>query len=144
MTAVNRTWIILCCLAAPEAIPLALMTARNGIGFMHYLGFGHRFYGAPLGWALALAFAALYVGMATSRFTLIRKNFFHLNVMKVLVLLVFAPITGSFEELYFRKVLMNTVAAHGRQSCSRLWRQLSCSVSDTASGASSERACGSR
>jgi hypothetical protein len=113
MTPVKRAWIILICLTLPEAVPLVIYTAQNGTRFLRFLGFAPGHFGAAPGWVLALAFAAVYAGFAILRSPFIKSHLLRLDAMKLFVLFVFAPVTGVFEELYFRKLLMNSVAAHG-------------------------------
>ena len=113
MSPTRRTWIILAALTAAEATPLLVFTALDGTRFLRSLGLFGGNAGSPLGWLLALTFGALYAGASASRSPFILSHLLTANAMKLFVLLLMAPVTGAFEELYFRKVLMNSLAAHG-------------------------------
>jgi hypothetical protein len=109
----NKTWIILAAITSAELTPLVWLAKPNVSHFLHALGFGGSHPGTPLGWALALLFAAVFAGATASRSPFIREHLLQLTLMKLFVLLVMAPVTGAFEEFYFRRVLMDTLAHHG-------------------------------
>ncbi len=113
MTPAKKTWIILVGIAASEAVPVVLYTLRGGPRFARYLGFAGPSQGTLLGWILALACAAAYTWNATRRSPVIRENFLRINAQKIFAVLIFAPVTGIFEEMYFRKALMEGVLTHG-------------------------------
>jgi uncharacterized protein len=69
----------------------------------------------PSGWlacALAVAVSAFYVGYAIRAFPVIGERFLDLGPLKFLAV-PFAAITGSMEELWFRKAAMDSVQMHG-------------------------------
>ena len=113
MTATRKTWIILSGITAAEAVPLVIYTLQSGSRFVRYLGFTGAARGTLLGWNLALLCPPPTPGVRVSRSSAIRSNFFRVNALKIFALLVFAPVTGIFEEMYFRKALMDGVLAQG-------------------------------
>lgn len=110
MTATKRAWIILIVILALELVPFTLTLASSRGGVVA------RLYGVEPAhwpaWIAAVVIAAGYVGYAARAFPVIRENFFRLNLMKC-VAIVFAIVTGTVEELYFRKFLMDWVAHQG-------------------------------
>ncbi len=113
MTPIKRAWIILIVLSVAEATPLAVFAALDGLRFVRSLGFGGAHPGTAIGWTLGILFGVLFAGFSASRSPFIAGHLLKLDAMKLFVLFVMAPVTGTFEELYFRKVLMNALAAHG-------------------------------
>ncbi|MDP9038593.1 MAG: CPBP family intramembrane metalloprotease [Acidobacteriota bacterium] len=113
MTDLRKTWLILVGITAAEAVPLIVYTVRGGARFARYLGFGGANRGTTLGWLLALLCAAVFTANTVRRSPLIRDNFFRVDATKLFAVLLFAPVTGVFEEMYFRKALMDGVQARG-------------------------------
>ena len=78
--------------------------------------------GAPpislFAWGAALAIALAYAGASMTSLPAIRANVFTLNRLKLLGV-VFALITGTFEEWFFRKWLMDLGAGQG---LSAIWQ----------------------
>jgi|SRR5665213_1326370 len=69
----------------------------------------------PAGWlasALAVVVSAFFVGHAIRTFPAIGERFLDLRPLKFLAI-PFAAITGSMEELWFRKAAMDSVQRHG-------------------------------
>ncbi len=63
-------------------------------------------------WIAALAIAAAYVLYAIRSFPLVGARFLELHPIKLLTI-PFALVTGTMEELWFRRMLMDWVARHG-------------------------------
>src|SRR5947209_7939327 len=110
MTVRSRAWIILLAFLALEFIPFSLTFALSPPGALPklYLSASNGW----LPWVGALVITIVYVAYAARAFPLIRENFLRLNSMK-LVAMLFAVVTGTVEELYFRKFLMDWAAHHG-------------------------------
>lgn len=110
MTATKRAWIILVVILALELVPFTLTLAWSpGRVTARLYSFDPAHWPA---WTAAFAIAAAYVGYAARAFPMIRENFFRLNSMKW-VAIAFAIVTGTVEELYFRKFLMDWAAHQG-------------------------------
>lgn len=107
MSASKRAWIILGAILALELVPFTLIFALSPPGAVWRLyAFDPEHWPA---WAGALVVCLGYVAYATRAFPTIRANFFTLNLMK-LVAVLFAIVTGTVEEVYFRKLLMDWAA----------------------------------
>jgi hypothetical protein len=110
MTAAKRAWIILAVILVLELIPFTFTLALSPSGVARKLyAFDASAWPA---WAGALALTVIYVDYAARAFPLIRENFLRLNSMKFAAI-PFAIVTGTVEELYFRKFLMDWAAHHG-------------------------------
>lgn len=113
MNNARRAAIIMIAIAIIEGSPLASFGLMPGgpavVG--RWLGVG-----APaislFAWGAALAIALAYAGASMASLPAIRENVFRLNGLKLLGV-VFALITGTFEEWFFRKWLMDLSASHG-------------------------------
>lgn len=97
---------------AAEALPLALIALRpHGLPkVMALLGFG----ASPIpaaAWLLAVAITLAYAAASVASLSFIRTHLFDATALKLLAF-PFALITGTFEELFFRKWLMDIAAAH--------------------------------
>ena len=110
MSAQKRAWVILSVLLAIELVPFTMTLALSPYGVAGKLYGFDRF--DWLAWVAALAITAGYVAYAARAFPLIRANLFTLNSMKLLAV-AFAIVTGTVEELYFRKFVMDWAAHHG-------------------------------
>jgi hypothetical protein len=109
MSAPKRAWLILAAILLVELVPftLVLMRSRSGV-----IGKLYGFDGSHwLAWLAALAIAIAYAAYAARAFPLIRQNLLTFNSMK-LAAIAFAIVTGTVEELYFRKFLMDWAAHH--------------------------------
>jgi hypothetical protein len=110
MGAQKRAWIILWVILVLELVPFTLSVALSPpgvIGRLYRIDFA-----IWPAWAAALLIAGAYVLYAARAFPLIRERFLTINSMKVVAIL-FAIVTGTVEELYFRKFLMDWAAHHG-------------------------------
>jgi hypothetical protein len=110
MTVQKRTWIILCIILVLELVPFSLTFALSpprAAAKLYAFDPAHW-----LAWAAAIVISVLYIAYAVRAFPLIRENFFTFNSMKS-VAIVFAIVTGTVEELYFRKFLMDWAAHQG-------------------------------
>jgi hypothetical protein len=107
MSAQKRAWIILTVILILELIPFTLMLARSPSGVIVRLyGFEPSHW---IAWVAAAAITFAYVAYAARAFPLIGENFFTLNSMKFAAIF-FAIVTGTVEEVYFRKFLMDWAA----------------------------------
>ena len=114
MTPERKAWLVLLGITAAEAFPLVIYTMQGPQRFARILGFYGSNEGTPLGWALALVVAAVFVALSVLRRSpFMQQHFTAINASKLFAILMFAPVTGIFEELYFRRLLMNTVLHHG-------------------------------
>src|SRR5437660_870072 len=110
MNALKRAWVIVAAILIVELVPFTLILTRSPpavIGRLYGFDASHW-----LAWAAALAITAFYVAYATRAFPLIAQNFLTFNAMKVAAIL-FAIVTGTVEEIYFRKFAMDWAAHHG-------------------------------
>lgn len=105
--ATRKTAIILVGIMAVEAVPLGMMLAASLAGRLW--GFGAA---PPAAWLAAAGVTAAYVLYAVRGLPLVRARFFDLTWLKLLAL-PFAIVTGTFEELFFRRMLMDWVAHQG-------------------------------
>ena len=119
MNNARRAAIIMIFIATVEASPLVsfALTPSGRVVVGRWLGVG-----APqislFAWGAALAIALAYAGASMTSLPAIRVNVFTLNPLKLLGVL-FALITGTFEEWFFRKWLMDLGAGHG---VSAIWQ----------------------
>jgi membrane protease YdiL (CAAX protease family) len=92
---------------AAQGFPLVFFALQTGgLGFVgRLLGFGAPSI-APLAWALGLMIAGCYTALSMRSLPFIREHALDLNGLKLLAI-VFALVTGTFEELFFRKWLMD-------------------------------------
>jgi hypothetical protein len=110
MSAAKRAWIILAAILVLELIPFTLTLAWSSSRAVHNLyGFDASFWPA---WVAGFGIAAIYVVYAARAFPSIRQNFLTLNWI-TLAAVPFAVVTGTVEELYFRKFLMDWASYHG-------------------------------
>jgi hypothetical protein len=111
MTAVTRKSLaILLGIGDIEAAPYAMildLSSRAGITRL-YVSHGAIW---PA-WVAAAVVTAAYVVHAVRALPLVRVHFFDLTALK-LVALPFALVTGTMEELWFRRMLMDWAARHG-------------------------------
>jgi membrane protease YdiL (CAAX protease family) len=98
---------------AIQAWPLGIIASQtNGIPYlMRQLGVGARAI-EPAAWALGAGVAVAYAALSMRSLPFIRRHALELGGLKLLAVL-FALVTGTFEELFFRKMLMDGLAAHG-------------------------------
>jgi len=99
--------------AGLEAWPLVLI-ARSPNGFAaleRFLGWGTAI--APTAaWIAALAIAMIYAFASISSLPSIGRRAFDFTALKVLAV-PFALVTGTFEELFFRRWLMDSTQGYG-------------------------------
>lgn len=110
MQAETRAWIILVGILLIELVPFTFVLVLSPTGVIDRL---YGFQSAQLlVWVGALAITAGYVGYSVHAFLLIRQNLLTVNAMK-LAAVPFAIVTGTVEEVYFRKFLMDWAAHQG-------------------------------
>jgi membrane protease YdiL (CAAX protease family) len=92
---------------AVQASPLVIFALQpGGFAFLgRLLGIGAPRISA-LAWALGLAVAAIYSALSMRSLPFIREHWLDVNALKLLAI-VFALVTGTFEELFFRKWIMD-------------------------------------
>lgn len=113
MTNANRAALAMVVIGGMEAWPLAAIAAsRNGPAKLALLLGSSSFTIAPFAWALAGAVAVIYCAIALAGLPYVRTHLFDVTPLKALAV-PFALITGAFEELFFRKWLMDFAAGHG-------------------------------
>jgi membrane protease YdiL (CAAX protease family) len=108
--AIRKTFFILTAIMLVEAFPfvMALISSPPGVAGRLY-GFDPAIWPA---WLAAAAIVAAYVAYAVRALPLIGARFFEVHWLK-LVTIPFAIVTGSFEELFFRKGLMDWAMQDG-------------------------------
>ena len=110
MDPIRKTAGILIAIGVIEAIPLGLTIAGSPPGVLQRLyGFDPHVWPA---WLLAAAVTIGYILYAVRRLPLIGERMFDWHWLK-LVAVLFAIVTGTFEELFFRKMLMEWAAGGG-------------------------------
>ncbi len=107
---IRKSFIILMAILIVEAIPFGFVLRGAAPGGLT------RLYGfQPAIWPAWLATAAVtlaYILYAVRALPLIGQRFFDLHWLKLLAI-PFAIVTGTMEELWFRRLLMEWLAAHG-------------------------------
>jgi membrane protease YdiL (CAAX protease family) len=93
-----------------EAVPLAMILGASRPGAVSRLWGWQPGTGAA--WAAAAAVTIAYVLYALHSLPLVRARFLDLNGLKLLAI-PFAIVTGTFEELFFRKMVMDWAARDG-------------------------------
>ncbi len=117
MDPLRKTARILIAILVVEAVPLFFTLTRSPRGVLgRVYGFDPHIWPA---WLLALAIAAAYILYAVRRLPLIGARFFDRHWLK-LVAILFAIVTGSFEELFFRKMLMDWAARDGASALAQV------------------------
>jgi membrane protease YdiL (CAAX protease family) len=101
---------ILSAIMAVEAVPFVMTLLSSPPGVAGRLWGWHP--GTAAAWVGAAAVATAYVLYARHSLPLVRQRFFDVDGLKLLVL-PFAIVTGTFEELFFRKMLMDWAARAG-------------------------------
>jgi hypothetical protein len=111
MDAVTRkSLVILLGILAAEAVPYTLMLgASPPARVLRLYAFDPAIWPA---WAAAIAVALAYVLYARRALPAIRARFFEWSPLKSLAL-PFALVTGTIEEIWFRRMLMDWCAHHG-------------------------------
>jgi hypothetical protein len=111
MNAVTRkSLIILLGILILEAIPFTLtLRFSPAAGVARLYAFQPAIWPA---WIAAAAVAIVYIAYAVRSLPLIGRRFFDLHPLK-LIAIPFALVTGTMEELWFRKGLMDWAAHHG-------------------------------
>jgi hypothetical protein len=106
----RKSLIILTAILATEAVPLAIILAGSPAGA------AGRLWGldsaTAAAWLAAAAVTVAYVLYAVRSLPLIGRRFLELSPLK-LVAIPMAIVTGAFEELFFRKLLMDWALHHG-------------------------------
>jgi hypothetical protein len=99
--------------AGVEAAPLLGIALRPGgtAALAKLLGWGSAPI-APLAWLLAAAVAMIYAALSMASLPFIRHHALDRHALKLLAI-PFALVTGTFEELFFRQMIMNALLAHG-------------------------------
>jgi hypothetical protein len=93
-----------------ESIPYALtLRYSTGAGVARLYAFQPAIWPA---WIAAAAVAASYILYAVRALPLIGRHFLDLHPLK-LIAIPFALVTGTMEELWFRRLLMDWAAHHG-------------------------------
>lgn len=85
---------------------LALWFFPNPAGFVRLIGFNETAKEIPLAWVLATVFAIAYICYTVYGIQTVRQNLFKFNLLKV-VGIITAFASGMFEEILFRKILMD-------------------------------------
>ncbi len=113
MNNARRAAIIMGIIAVLEGAPLVsfIMTPGGAGRVGRWIGLGAPSI-SPLAWGAAVAIALAYAGASMTSLPAIREKLFTLNGLKLLGV-VFALITGTFEEWFFRKWLMDLGAGYG-------------------------------
>jgi hypothetical protein len=107
--AVRKTLWILVGILIAEAVPFFLTIAWSRPGAVERLYGLNGWWGA---WLAAIAVTAAYTGFSIRAFPLIGQRFFDLHWLKLFAI-PFALVTGTMEELWFRKLLMDWAAGAG-------------------------------
>lgn len=106
----RKSLVILGAIMAVEAVPLAMILAGSPAGAAARLwGFGSD---TLLAWLGAAVVTVAYVVHAVRALPVIARHFLDITAVKLLAI-PFAIVTGAFEELFFRKSLMDWAAHHG-------------------------------
>jgi CAAX protease family protein len=108
---VRRAAWILSAIAAIEGVWVVFTFAVNGAKFWRYLGFYREGSGNPGGWIVGAVVTAAFV-VVGMRLASVRSNLFRPSFLKLLAVLV-AISAGIFEEVFFRKLLMDAIQARG-------------------------------
>jgi membrane protease YdiL (CAAX protease family) len=113
MDNVKRAAIILVVIAAVEASPLVSIGLSPGGAAVleRWLGVGTPVI-APAAWGAAVLIALAYAAASMTSLPAIRQKALTLNGLKLLGV-VFALVTGLFEEVFFRKWLMDWAQGQG-------------------------------
>lgn len=110
MSTERRAWIILGSILMLELVPFSFILGRSPRGIADRLyGFDQWHWPA---WGGGLAISVAYVAYAARSFPLIRQNLLTVNAIKLAAVLM-AIVTGTVEEIYFRKFLMDWAAHRG-------------------------------
>jgi hypothetical protein len=113
MTNTGRAALIMTLIVVAEGSPLVAfgLQASGPRVLARWLGFGAP--ALPLqAWAISAAIALAYATASLRGLDSIRGRVFTLNALKLLGVL-FAFVTGLFEEWFFRKAFMDWAQAHG-------------------------------
>jgi hypothetical protein len=98
---------------AVEAWPLIwIAVTPGGAAFLGRLLGVHAPPIPALGWVLALLVALAYAALSARSLPFIRAHLFDLTPLKLLSV-PFALVTGTFEEFFFRRWIMNLLLHHG-------------------------------
>ncbi len=84
---------------------------HGGARFLAYLGFAPGRAGTPAGWAAAAVVTILFV-VSSARLPSVRENLVRFSGLKLLAIGV-AVSAGILEEVFFRKLVMDYLLAHG-------------------------------
>jgi hypothetical protein len=110
MDPLKKAWIILIGILAAEAVPFVFVLRLSPPGVLARLyGFDAAHWPA---WAAALLVALAYILYAMRAFPLIRTELATVSALKVAAIAM-AIVSGTVEELYFRKILMDWAGHHG-------------------------------
>ncbi len=103
----TRVALIMSAVIAVQGFPLVFFALqKGGLAFVGRLfGFGAPSI-APLAWALSLLIAFCYGALSMRSLPFIREHALDFDALKLLAI-VFALVTGTFEELFFRKWIMD-------------------------------------
>lgn len=110
MNPIRKTSLILSLILFAEAIPFTFALIGSRPGVMHRLyGFDPNVWPA---WLLAAAVALGYILYSMRAMPLVGERMFAWHWLKLLAI-PFAIVTGTFEELWFRKMVMDWAAGGG-------------------------------
>ena len=104
-----KAGLILGTIAAVEGVFVVINYIRNGPRFVGYLGFSSDKAAPVLGWVLAVVITAVFVWLSL-RLPSVRENLVRPSVLKAIAVLL-AIFAGILEELVFRKLVMDSLAA---------------------------------
>ncbi len=111
MSPEKKTWIFLSAVIVAESAPFWFRAfGKSWSQIVHNLFLSNP--GRPEGWGMALAFALLFIVGSARRNYDISENLLKVNAMKLAVIPM-AAISGIVEEVYFRRVTMETIARRG-------------------------------
>jgi CAAX protease family protein len=92
-------------------IPVLMALVTKPHEFISYLGFAPNRAGAALAWLLA-AFVTIYYVWGAARIPAVREQMFRPTALKALAVMA-AVMAGVFEEVVFRKWIMDYLDKHG-------------------------------
>ncbi|MDB5693061.1 MAG: hypothetical protein JWO81_2124 [Alphaproteobacteria bacterium] len=117
MSPIRKTLLILSLILFAEAIPFtfALIGSRPGV-LLRLYGFDSQFWRA---WLLAAAIALGYIAYTMRAMPLVAEHMFSWHWLKLLAI-PFAIVTGTFEELWFRKMVMDWAAGDGASALAQI------------------------
>lgn len=120
MDAKRKAWLVIMGIVAAESTPLLILN-HSWQRFARLIGiYPGSNHGTISGWVFAILVTLIYVFLTLRGLPFVRDHFFDIDPMKIGTLTLFAPVAAVFEELYFRKILMDTMANHGMGAFSQI------------------------